>query len=121
MTVTQEQPTKIGQRVQEIYTDSRGRVTDLGVHGGVPSAVIDWDDKPVGDEDEIFPVDALRVVKVIRCDADWYIDPAASPHIEMVTDADMGPEQAKYHWVGGGASIGIDNARISLLTRCLGE
>ena len=112
MTVTQEQPTKIGQRVQEIYTDSRGWVTDLGVHCGVPSAVVDWDDKPVGDEDKVFPVDALRVVKVVQMDLDHYQDPSLHPKVESSNVIDG---VTTYNIKGGLTLKGIEMMRVWLI------
>lgn len=119
MSVTNEFPTKVGQRVQEIYTDSRGWVVDLGKRHGVMSAKVDWDDKPadnLGDDDAVFPVEALRVVECIKLDADWYIDPGKSPFVEMVTLADT--THARYHWKDGEVSTGIVAARVALLSRC---
>lgn len=123
MSVTDKQPTKVGQRVQEIFTNSRGWIIELGWHGGEDVAIVDWDEKPVGDGDELFPLDALRVVQVIRMDLDWYNDPGCSPFIEMVSMADSAPDlnHARYHWKDGGVSVGIDNARVSLMTRCTAD
>lgn len=85
MAVLDKQPSKVGQRVQEVFTDSRGWVVELGRQGSVEVAVIDWDNPADlnGDDDKVFPLDALRVVEVICIDADHYEDPAMHPAVEV--------------------------------------
>lgn len=119
MSVTDNRPTKVGQRVQEIYSDTRGWVIELGRHGGEDMAIVDWDDKPVGSEDELFPLDALRVVEVIRCDLDQFTDPGISPLVEMVSLADSAPDldHARYRFTDGEVVVGIAAARLALLKR----
>jgi hypothetical protein len=120
MSVTDQQPTEVGQRVQEIFTDSRGWVTYLNENGEV---TVDWDEKPVGREDEVFPVDALRVVEVIRLDVDRFADPGRSPLVEEVTHPE-GPDDAfattRYRFTDGEVAVGIDAARYFLLKRSTG-
>lgn len=115
MSVTDNRPTKIGQRVQEVFADSRGWVVGLNFRTDEPSALVDWDDKPVDDEDRVFPLDALRVVEVIRLDADHYAYPGHSPLVQLVSQAGEGVENARYTFVNGAVAKGIDAARIELL------
>jgi hypothetical protein len=81
MSVTEQQPTEVGQRVQEIFADTRGLVVELGERDGEKVAVVKWDEPNEHDED-VFPVDALRVVKAIQLDLDLYEDPATHPMVE---------------------------------------
>lgn len=85
MSVTDQQPTKVGQRVQEIFADSRGWVVELGRHEGQDCAVVEWDnpEPDLGADDSVFPLDALRVVEVICLDADHFEDPAMHPQVEV--------------------------------------
>lgn len=81
MSVTDETPTRVGQRVEEIFSNTRGWVVDISTD----RAAVDWDHKPEGladEDDKIFPVDALRVVKHIAIDLDLYKDPSLHPEVE---------------------------------------
>ena len=82
MAVLDQQPTKVGQRVQEIFSDTRGWVIDLGERNGEKVAQVNWDE-PNDLDDDVFPVEALRVVQVIQIDADHYEDPALHPAVEV--------------------------------------
>lgn len=117
MSVTDNLPTKVGQRVQEVFNNSRGWIIELGRHQGEDVAIVDWDEKPVGDEDELFPLEAMRVVEVIRVDVDHYADPGRSPLVQMVSMADSAPDldHARYKFANGEVAVGIDAARIELL------
>lgn len=113
MSVTDQQPTKVGQRVQEGYTDSRGWVVELGKTGGIDCAVVEWDSKPVGDEDAVWPIDELRVVEVIRIDADVYMDPSTWSEVEQTT---TGTEHGTVYKLKNGMVFkGIDPMRAFLL------
>lgn len=87
MTVTKIRPTRVGQRVQDVFTDSRGWVRELGERNGTKVAVVAWDapELELGEDDTVFPIDALLVVKVIQIDADLYEDPSGHPLVEQVT------------------------------------
>lgn len=120
MSVTDNLPTKVGQRVQDIFTDSRGWVTYLNENG---EALVDWDEKPVGDEDAVFPLDALRVVEIIRVDMDHFADPGRSPLVEQVSHPEgTGVDQfnidrsrTRYKFVDGSVAVGVNAARDELL------
>lgn len=107
-------PTKIGQRVQDIYADTRGWVVEVGERqGGEKVAVIDWDDKPVGSEDAVFPVEALHVVEVVRIDADMFEDPSLSPLVEHTT---TGTEHGTVYKLKSGTVLkGIEQMRLYML------
>lgn len=110
MSVTDNQPTKVGQRVQEIFSNSRGWVTYINDNAEVH---VDWDEKPVGNEDEVFPADALRVVEVIRIDADLFEDPSGHPLVEQTT---TGTEHGTvYRLTTGEVLKGRDQMRAYLL------
>lgn len=117
MSVTDNHPTKVGQRVQEVFTDSRGWVTYINDNAEVH---VDWDEKPVGNEDEVFPADALRVVEVIRVDVDHFADPGRSPLVEEVYHPE-GPDDTfvttRYRFKDGEVAIGLEAARYYLLKR----
>jgi hypothetical protein len=112
--ITDQQPTKVGQRVADIFADTRGTITYLNENN---EAHVDWDEKPVGDEDEVFPLDALRVVQQIQIDADWYEDPALHPIVEV----SYTPEDGVTNYVVNTPTIGqhtlrgIDQIRLYLL------
>lgn len=112
MSVTNEHPTRVGQRVQDIYDDTRGWVVELGEHEGEKVAVVDWDEKPVGDEDAVFPVTSLLVVRVIRIDADHWDDPATHPQVES---AHTGTGEPVYLLKTGSILKGRDQMRAWLL------
>lgn len=76
--VLDQMPSRVGQRVQEVFSDTRGWVVDLGGD----RAKVEWDEPNDLDED-VFPIDALRVVEVIRIDADHFEDPAMHPLVEV--------------------------------------
>lgn len=113
MSVTDEQPTKVGQRVQEIFSDSRGWVVGLNFRTDEPTAIVDWDEPTdLGDDDRVFPIDALRVVKVIQIDADHYKDPATHPMVEESrTEGDL----TVYRLKSGTVIKGRDQMRLYLL------
>lgn len=120
MSVTDKLPTKVGQRVQEIFTDSRGWVMELGEdRDGRKVAVVEWDapEPNLGEDDSKFPVDALRVVEVIVIDADHYDDPAMHPVVEV----SYTPEDKITNYVvnvptlGQHTLRGIDQVRLWLL------
>ena len=122
MSVTGEQPTRIGQRVQEIFTNSRGWVRELGHRHNVEVAVIEWDDKQptLGDDDRVFPLDALQVVQVISVDWDRWVDPGLSPLVSQVTHPDpANPDlrRARYEFDNGAMANGVSAARIELIKR----
>lgn len=119
MSVTDQLPSKVGQRVQDVFTDSRGWVRELGDRNGTKVAVVAWDapELELGEDDSVFPVDALRVVKVIVIDADHYQDPAMHPAVEV----SYTPEGGVTNYVVNTKSIGqhtlrgIDQVRLWLL------
>jgi len=122
MSVTDNHPTKVGQRVQEIFTDTRGWVRELGRHRGEDVAVVDWD-QPVselGEDDDVFPLTSLRVVEVIKLDVDHFADPSRSPLVEEVYNPE-GPDMTfattRYRFTDGEVAVGIDAARYALLKR----
>ncbi|QNJ57681.1 hypothetical protein SEA_KEANU_76 [Streptomyces phage Keanu] len=82
--VIDELPSKVGQRVQDVFVGTRGWVQELGERNGTKVAVVAWDEPEpsVGEDDSVFPVDALRVVKRIAIDLDRYRDPALHPEVE---------------------------------------
>lgn len=115
MSVTQDLPTKVGQRVQDVFTDSRGWVRELGDRNGTKVAVVAWDapELELGEDDTVFPVDALRVVKHISIDADHFMDPSLHPVVEQVT---TGTEHGSvYKLKTGEVMKGIDQMRSYLL------
>lgn len=120
MSVTDNQPTKVGQRVQDIFANTRGWVIELGRHEGVDCAVVDWDEKREDLDDSVFPLDALRVVEVIRLDVDHFADPGRSPLVEEVKNPE-GPDDTfattRYRFTDGEVAVGIDAARYALLKR----
>lgn len=121
MSVTDNQPTKVGQRVQEVFSDSRGWVVGINIRTGEPTAIVDWDEPTdLGDDDRVFPLDALRVVEVIRVDVDHFADPGRSPLVEEVYHPE-GPDDTfattRYRFTDGEVAVGIDAARYSLLKR----
>lgn len=111
MSVTEKQPTEVGQRVQEIFTDSRGWVVDISTD----RAKVKWDnpEPELGTDDDVFPLDALRVVEVIRLDADHFEDPAMHPAVEL----SYTPEDGVTNYVlkDGYTLRGIDAMRLWLL------
>lgn len=76
--VLDQTPNRVGQRVQEVFSDTRGWVISLDEN----SAKVDWDE-PNDLDGDVFPIDALRVVEVIRIDADHFEDPAMHPLVEV--------------------------------------
>lgn len=109
MTVTDKHPTRVGQRVQESYGDTRGWVT--GFEGN--EVLVNWDEKyPVDHEVGNFLSDELRVVEVIRLDADHFTDPGLSPLTQQVT---TGTEHVRYTFRDGHTARGLENARAHLL------
>lgn len=121
MSVTDNQPTKVGQRVQEIFTDSRGWVVELGEQQGEKVAVVDWDVKSsVDEEDRVFPIEALRVIEVIRVDVDHFADPGRSPLVEEVYHPEGQDDTfatTRYRFKDGEVAVGLDAARYYLLKR----
>lgn len=120
MSVTDNHPTKVGQRVQEIFTDTRGWVVDISTD----RAKVDWDIKPDGvaeEDDAVFPLTALRVVEVIRLDVDHYADPSRSllvqqvSHPEGLDEDNIDLSRSRYKFTNGAVAVGIDAARIELL------
>lgn len=112
MTVLDQQPTKIGQRVEEIFSNTRGWVRDLGERDGEKVAQVEWDE-PNDLDGDVFPVVALRVVQVIQVDADWYEDPAMHPIVEVSYTPAGG--ETNYVVKGGHTLRGIDQIRLYLL------
>lgn len=113
MSVTKQHPNRVGQRVQDVYADSRGWVVELGEREGEKVAVVDWDEKPVGDEDAVFPIVSLLVVEVIRIDADLWEDPATHPLVEQTT---TGTEHGTVYRLKGGQVLrGTDQMRAYML------
>lgn len=76
--VLDQMPSRVGQRVQEVFSDTRGWI----VHLDEGLARVEWDE-PNDLDGDVFPIDALRVVEVIRIDADHYEDPAMHPLVEV--------------------------------------
>jgi hypothetical protein len=116
MSVTDQLPSKVGQRVQEIFTDSRGWVMELGEdRDGRKVAVIEWDapEPNLGEDDSKFPVDALRVVEMIRIDADVFEDPSKWDEVEQTT---TGTEYGTVFKLKNGMVFkGIDTMRLFML------
>lgn len=113
--IKDQQPTRVGQRVQDVFTDSRGWVRELGDREGVKVAVVAWDapELELGEDDSVFPLDALRVVKVIQIDLDLYEDPTLHPAVEQAT---TGTEYGTVYRLKDGTVIkGIDLMRLWLL------
>lgn len=114
MSVTDEKPTKVGQRVQEIFSDSRGWVVGINLRTDEPTAVVEWDEPTeLGDDDRVFPLDALRVVRVIRLDVDHFEDPATHPAIEY-SYVGTG-RRTRYVTRTGTVLMGRDAARLWLM------
>ncbi len=111
--VTDQQPTKVGQRVQEVFSDTRGWVTKLWTNeDGVPVADVEWDEPSDLDEDG-FPIEALRVVEVIRIDADIFQDPSLWDQVEQTT---TGTEHGIVYKLKNGMRFkGIDHVRSFML------
>lgn len=82
--IKDELPSREGQRVQDVFTDSRGWVRELGERNGTKVARVAWDapELALGEDDSVFPIDALRVVKTIQIDLDLYTDPSLHPAVE---------------------------------------
>ncbi|QJD54023.1 hypothetical protein SEA_GALACTICA_76 [Streptomyces phage Galactica] len=109
MSVTDQQPTRVGQRVQEIFSDSRGWVTYLNENG---EASIDWDE-PSEHDGDVFPISALRVVEVIRIDADLYEDPSTWFFIEQISN---GTEHGPVYTLRNGVKLrGVEQLRQFML------
>lgn len=116
MSVIKDQlPSKVGQRVQDVFTDSRGWVRELGDRNGTKVAVVAWDapELLLGEDDSVFPLDALRVVKVIQIDLDLWQDPSLHPAVEQTA---TGTEHGTVYRLKDGHVIkGIDLMRTWLL------
>lgn len=115
MSVTTTHPTKVGQRVQEAFTDSRGWVRELGERNGVKVAVVDWDEPQpdLAEDDSVFPVDALFTVKTIILDLDMYNDPSLHPQVEY---SYCGAGRETHYVLKDGFTIkGLHHMRIWLL------
>jgi hypothetical protein len=120
MSVTDNLPTKVGQRVQDVFTDSRGWVRELGERIGVKVALVAWDapELSLGEDDSVFPVDALRVVEVIQLDVDHFADPGRSPLVQQITHPegeDITFRTTRYKFTNGAVAVGLDAARYELL------
>lgn len=117
--IIDELPSKVGQRVVDVFIGSRGWVRELGDRNGTKVAVVAWDapEPSVGEDDSVFPVDALRVVKHISIDLDHYQDPAMHPAVEV----SYTPEDGITNYVVNTKTIGqhtlrgIDQVRLWLL------
>lgn len=116
MSVTDKQPTKVGQRVQEVFSNSRGWVVGQTIVDGEPMSEVEWDE-PNDLDGDLFPDDALRVVEVIVIDADHFEDPAMHPAVEV----SYTPEDKVTNFVvnvptlGQHTLRGIDQVRLWLL------
>lgn len=109
MSVTDQQPTRVGQRVQEVFSDTRGWVIAL-VGGNM--AEVEWDD-PSEHDGDMFPVDALRVVETIRIDADLYEDPSTWFFIEQISN---GTEHGPVYTLRNGVKLkGVEQLRQFML------
>lgn len=116
MQVTMEHPTRTGQRVQEIFTDSRGRIVSLTIRNNEACALVDWDQPfpEAGADDCVFPLSTLWVVQEVRLDWDHYIDPGKSPMV-TVDDPHNDRRRAVYTFPNGNAVKGISAARVELV------
>ena len=119
MSVVKDQlPTRVGQRVQDVFTDSRGWVRELGWRETTQVAVVAWDapELELGEDDTVFPLDALRVVEVIVIDADVYADPSIWSEVEQTT---TGTEHGTVYRLKGGHVIkGIGEMRAFMIGFC---
>ena len=121
MSVTDKLPTKVGQRVQDMFVDTRGWIRELGERNGLKVAVVAWDNPAGGavdEDDSVFPVDALRVVTTIVVDSDVYLDPSTWSEVEQTT---TGTEHGTVYRLKSGTVIkGEEQMRAFLLGFCTG-
>lgn len=113
--IIDEIPTKVGQRVVDVFVETRGWVRELGERNGTKVAVVAWDnpEPSIGEDDSVFPVDALRVVKHISIDLDMFQDPSLHPAVEQTT---TGTEYGTVYRLKDGTVLkGIDQMRTWLL------